>query len=388
MQSRNIIRKRLNRFRTETPTSATEYYYEVTKGFETFTVLADSNNKNAPIVNTHVFRKEVATYYEGWILDVDSAGNRFLLEGTTAVLQPYVHSWDLDSQFNTSLERLYGQLRSDLDWSVNAFQARQTLRMFSSLSSLTNIAKAVFRQDFRSARGRETHVLNIIRSDMRNVKKGLHPREYASHWLKYQYGWKPFVQDIYSTLDNLLDVKQSTYRAVTGSSRNVRSGLVEAIVSPGEIERKYWTSSQRALIVAAYEIPAGRVSPLANYTSMNPASILWELVPYSFVADWVYDIGGYLRNLETAMLYGSSLRSAYSVVGYKGTTFADRRLNNTSPFYKSTGQSVANAVTTFKSRTPQANLRPFAPTFRPQLGWQRMVSGAALLSNLLGRQAR
>jgi hypothetical protein len=36
---------------------------------------------------------------------------------------------------------------------------------------------------------------------------------------------------------------------------------------------------------------------------MNPAGVLWELQPYSFVADWVVDIGGYIKSL-TPILTG------------------------------------------------------------------------------------
>ena len=57
---------------------------------------------------------------------------------------------------------------------------------------------------------------------------------------------------------------------------------------------------------------ADKARMVSTYTSMNPASIKWELVPYSFVVDWFYDIGSYLRGCETSTIYSSVFKAGWT----------------------------------------------------------------------------
>lgn len=120
------------------------------------------------------------------------------------------------------------------------------------------------------------------------------PREnrLADHWLEYTYGWKPLVQDVHGALEayrkGLLQkgevVKQSNAKR-TPPKRG------DSPTSPGKRASGYFS---------------GRISnPEAHLINglglLNPASLYWELMPYSFVVDWFLPVGDVLSSLTAGI---------------------------------------------------------------------------------------
>ncbi len=117
----------------------------------------------------------------------------------------------------------------------------------------------------------------------------------------------------------------------------------------------------------------------ASLASMNPVSIAWELIPYSFVIDWVIDIGGYLRSLESALIYSRFFKSGY-------TTETTRRMVNA---YYQGSERIGNNIYTLtgngfskgsKKRRAVLSALPFPhlPVVNCDLGWRRVASAGAL----------
>lgn len=75
--------------------------------------------------------------------------------------------------------------------------------------------------------------------------------------------------------------------------------------------------SRRCEIKVRMCIPDNVQTSAARLTSLNPASIAYELLPWSFVLDWAYNLGGYIRDLETAGLYGMYFKSGYVNYTYR-----------------------------------------------------------------------
>lgn len=126
-------------------------------------------------------------------------------------------------------------------------------------------------------------------------------KKLSSDWLVYQYGVKPLLSDLEGaaeflagkTVDPLLyDVKAgrreelpvatTTYQTLTG----VR--CTTTYITYGHVQVTY-----KARMTAS---DGGR-----DYSTLgfgNLASLLWELTPYSFVADWFYPLGDYLNTRD------------------------------------------------------------------------------------------
>lgn len=130
----------------------------------------------------------------------------------------------------------------------------------------------------------------------RNIKQFL-----ASSWLEYSYGWKPLLQDVYAHAEALAE--QMTERSnLARTIRKKHKTSASKIVTSGQTGFNFLqtnqTDSVRSIsMVVRYAIPNGGVPSFVSFGVLNPLEVAWELVPFSFVADWFLPVGDYLRSL-------------------------------------------------------------------------------------------
>jgi hypothetical protein len=199
------------------------------------------------------------------------------------------------------LERARG-LKADV--LLNTVEANQ---LWPSLTSLTN-------------------ALPVMARNWKNLRKVI--RTASGAYLAWKFGLSPVLSDMMSVHKYLPTLKTDVQRhANQDSSRFSRVAILRATFPNGIIggfgtdnqyregkvlgdptvryvlvvkpSTKYHTSFFRTLDVAVRRFAS------------SPASLAWELVPFSFVADWFVDIRGALRKFDT--LLGSE---PYKVVGF------------------------------------------------------------------------
>jgi len=109
-------------------------------------------------------------------------------------------------------------------------------------------------------------------------------------------------------------------------------------------------------------------------------------MPYSFVVDWALDIGGYLRNAETALIQGSSFLSGYwsqSEVYDTTLDHSDSYSVQASPndLFVGTNRHKGNIRFRRYSRSVMGSYPfPNVPSLKVQMGASRIISAAALLA--------
>lgn len=267
-----------------------------------------------------------------------------------------------DNAYNGALEKVFQKIRGQLDLSVSLAEAHQARSMIlKSLRGLENLA-TTFRKMRRS-----------------------NPRDWGNLWLEFTYGWKPLASDIYDTGHQIMNVNPPhiTVRGrhtITDRVQTQSPLIFEGIPTILTIE-----TSKRCEIVAVFAFGESALDSLAGFTSLNPVSIAWELVPYSFVVDWVIDVGGYLRNFESALLYGNDFVRGYSTEGVlqiaENITIGSKDFGG--------GHSTQASVYGLEKFSRKRRLRltsipyPRSPSFKVSLGWQRLLSAAALLGQLI-----
>jgi len=290
---------------------------------------------------------------EGW----------YILPGITPPDMPL--TGDVDTANNKALSAIYDQMRGDLDLSIDIAEAHKSAQMVSKMAKgLANLAVT-----------------------LRKMKRS-NPRDWGNLWLEFTYGWKPLAKSIYGTVDRLLNPdNDSGYQVYKGRGQtlNKKNGSFDTSLGSASYIAD---TSVRVEYGMAFNLAESRLEELAGYTSLNPISIAWELVPYSFVVDWVVDVGGYMRNLENSWLYASDFVSGYKTVTTRsGWTFHTQGVRSRSDLPGA--MDVWNVdggtfVRTKKVRTVLISIPfPSLPAFRPQLGWSRAVSGSALLGQFL-----
>lgn len=125
----------------------------------------------------------------------------------------------------------------------------------------------------------------------KDVKKAL-----ADNWLELQYGWLPLLKDVEAgahMLAHHLNVPmRKTYRShVHRESRLVRVTAVAPFIPGQNAEGRSTRSHDRWLIARIEE--KGSIPQMLGLA--NPELVAWELVPYSFVADWFIPIGNWMQ---------------------------------------------------------------------------------------------
>lgn len=129
----------------------------------------------------------------------------------------------------------------------------------------------------------------------------------ASNWLQLQYGWKPLVSDIYGAAAHLATMQNRpqvlTYRVSRKKSYPQHGGG-----SPSPSYRLVGTNVR----IGAIKAIITKINEASLVGLTNPASLLWEKLPYSFVFDWVIPIGSYLDALALdRSLTGKYVRTTF-----------------------------------------------------------------------------
>lgn len=304
-----------------------------------------------------------------------------------------VNTFPDTSLYNTCLDRLYGQVRGELDLSIDLLQRKQTQQMITGgMRVLEKTRDAILKT--RSIRGLIESSLKRDRYRGYNRQRRVEERAKRRQWskdladihLQWTYGVKPTIESVYGLVEEF-NTPQKSFLNVKARAKRVERVDFTSPYTPwgadfpmqvrGQNSKRYLISVDLALVPSV-------VDDLARFSSLNPASIIWETIPYSFVIDWVYDLGGYLRNLESALLYCSSFVSGYSTFTAleqcestvsKGITAGTTvRMANLRGGYR-----YSRKVRTVLTGIPF----PRPPRFEPKLGWRRLVNGAALARQLI-----
>lgn len=196
------------------------------------------------------------------------------------------------------------QLRSEIkNADINLAQAfaerKQTEKMF------VDAGKRILTAYRSLRRGNVNGVFNALLGTGNRPRKGWKTTVRdttgvaSDHWLAFQYGVRPLISDLQGAVSEYWKVRavSPVIRKFRVTGRNdSRSG---GTVSGGSPYASYITTfNQRCKVVAwvtfvddasAWDVSADRLG------LTNPALLAWELIPFSFVADWFIGVGEFLE---------------------------------------------------------------------------------------------
>jgi hypothetical protein len=198
--------------------------------------------------------------------------------------------------------KLLGKLRekvagSDFNMSVFLGEGHQSLQMIAGAAiRLAKTAHHLKRGDLAGAA--RSLFAGADRAPLKRHKDGkaFKPSDanVASNWLELQYGWLPLLKDAEAgaqTLAHALSAPvQKTFRM---SLKRKYSAVRTTPAGP-------WTTPVKAVAIGFHRrslkvIVSEPPHPVELLGLTNPELVLWELVPFSFVADWFLPIGDYLE---------------------------------------------------------------------------------------------
>jgi len=130
-------------------------------------------------------------------------------------------------------------------------------------------------------------------------------------WLEYRYGWKPLLLDANQVIKNVhkartllhqrLLVGRASVRGERSSQRTLTHTVTDAPLIVSWVVDLAGTGTQKIACSAGvlYQCLTGNPSEkLAQDFRLGSDSLLqtaWEVIPFSFVADWFFNVGAWLE---------------------------------------------------------------------------------------------
>jgi len=279
---------------------------------------------------------------------------------------------DSSNAYNRALDQLYEEIRGGVDLSIDAFQLSQTEAL---AKSLWNVYRAANRFD-----------LHTLYKEFKSWRGGA--KNISNLWLQWIYGLKPTIDDVVGAAHQLTVATERAMTVGLKASDREDINIVEmpAAVNGTVFDRKVVTGWKSASVVGRlrYQFTGGSLEMASRLSSLNPFSIGWELLPFSFVFDWAYNVGGYLRNFESALVSASSFKEGWITIGQKSHTVGDMYVNgNNLPYNEGSGHVSGETTISHKDRVPLASSPlPRPPVWKTNfLGPIRAANAIALLGS-------
>lgn len=188
-------------------------------------------------------------------------------------------------------------------WATNLLEAGSAMEMITGrLTQALRASRAIRRFDFLEA-GR---ILRLPSGEMKKVQKRVSKRksakDFGANWLEFHFGWDPLMADIHEALETFVDPYPvyNTVRVSTGLSKKWSTTTASGprsftTVTNCSMSAELWVSNPNALL-------------MNQMGFINPASIVWEAIPFSFVVDWFSNVGQVLSSYTD--LVGLSMKNA------------------------------------------------------------------------------
>lgn len=305
-----------------------------------------------------------------------------------------VREWSFDSKSNDPFAGLYAQNK----WNTTSADNKSWAELIDSVRSgpaslgvafaewgesftmIANRAIGLSRAADALRKGKFRYFLRELRvKPLRKHRNWVRNRadEASGLWLEYSFGWKPFTQDIYDGCQVLAKPlpggraygrgKQDfTYQYSQGSA-----GL-----------QLYATGYHRVQQGGEFYVTNPNEYLLQQLGLHNPLTIAWEIVPFSFVVDWAFDVGSFLGGFTD--MAGLTIVNPY----YSRTT---RYRNLVSMRYNWGGHDetmgpLVQKGTVFVRKTTLIKPKPnFNVLANVGQSWRRAANAVSLLVQILNK---
>lgn len=212
-------------------------------------------------------------------------------------LPPYPFN---NNDINKGLSKLSEKIKGhDFNLAVNAAQIGQVTDMVvDTLRTFRNTMKYIRRGDIANA------ARQLGTGPRRNRFRS---KSISGRWLELQYGWLPLCSDVFEAskaIEAANSVRTKRFRA------SIRRGAdFNASQGPGTYSGIGRNQGILSYTTELLEIP----SAARNLGLLDPATVAWEVIPFSFVVDWFIPIGTYIENLSyIPFLSGRSMTTKFA----------------------------------------------------------------------------
>lgn len=261
----------------------------------------------------------------------------------TSGLRTWSRGWDVQKapfleplpfQFHSRVETRYPFLGRDQQ--VNDFaymQTEPTSQDYSRLTTVTTGARnravsgikegrgaalALTLLDWRSSLNLITGALKALASKA-DRKRLYYKKKSSALYLEGVFGWLPMMQDIHDAFGTLSGAHRT-------SPTRARNSIVFSQKISNANHRLTVQTELGAMVGAQGRMHNPNLALLSDLGLINPAAVLWDKVPYSFVVNWFIPVGSYLNSLTD--LVGYTTERAFVTTFVRKTAVGTIRVTN------------------------------------------------------------
>jgi len=262
---------------------------------------------------------------------------------------------------------LWSQMRgADANLLVDVAEIRSTLEMlrdpFSAMHALARKSQK--------------------RSGIKNIKEAV-----AGTWLEYRYGWLPLISSVDGVITalkrpNLLPRRRVHDSMKIASSVTSTTTWPSSVVGSGAVTQTNMSTEEYSVRPYAIYVDNRTTQNHLGIDLGGAISLGWELVPYSFVADWFANTGTFLEGLgayyTTRLLVGGYTERSFireTKTALNTTAISGRTVNRSANYTGVSTQLFLNRVPTLPP--PNFTIKP--KTFSVEKP-KHVLDGIALLS--------
>lgn len=352
------------------------------------------------LIDTDVYYSDQRGYVQSPPFDIPTSyerRTRKLIRRVGSPSNSLTSYHDFDSAMASSLlescyEKFKGRLSDSASLGASLAELGESVTMITTrLVQLRNFASALRKGNIAQASA-------ALGLDGKKAKASP-GKTVAANWLEFHFGWSPMMGDIHDAINVLQSPVSSCHPGASSQ------GPVEVVwYQPESIYQaptislncgssyyawhrfEKFTGSRRVSMRAEVRVTNPNLW-LANQLGLiNPLSVAWEVVPFSFVVDWFTNVGGFLNSATD--FYGLTLDKASTTYVLKG--FRERK-NYSSCHYWNNGyvlsennnyeiNQISHMIREPGISKPGLFVRPLKVW-----GWQRALTASSLLIAILGK---
>jgi hypothetical protein len=300
---------------------------------------------------------------------------------------PAMPSHDVNAKLK-ALKKLRQRMEIEMESNLaqDVVQIRQTVKLIS------DSAKRIYRAGLSLKNGNIPGAARAIwgSSPPYYGRKGRGPDHGASaanNWLQMQYGWKPLLQGIHGSMEALarLNLADASVRQVTARAGTEVWDVDDVPLWHNSQKIGGWIRVQtrsHCKYGIRFTVEDHLSAFLAQTGWTNPVNLGWEILPFSFVADWFLPIGPWLETLKaySGLVFLDGYESLFTKQKVESSMRFSGAIGSTAPGqFLSMGGQYSREVVLF-NRTKLASF-PVAqfPSFKSPLSVTHALNAIALV---------
>lgn len=275
--------------------------------------------------------------------------------------------------YNDAYRRLTAGLGESAGMGINIAQANQSMGMITNrLIQIGNFARHLRRLEF----ARAADDLNLSRESIRNLTLSKGAKGFANNFLEFHFGWSPLISDIYSAVDILQKPIPTT--RITGTGSGKLRQVVHVPVNPNDGSGRDKNYSVKVKLGAEISVSNPNLWLANRLGLVNPAAVLWDAIPFSFVVGWFVNVDQFLAQFTE--FAGLNVQNSYNSVFRRSSIIV--RWNNNS--YGVNGVTQKGRVINFSRGYGLGS----GPLLRVKKPWQVSATRGATAASLLIQKLR